>query len=624
MVVVAIVATVYTAGAAGAALGAASSATATTASAIAASAGGYGALGVSVLAGSAAISTGALIGGAVIGGLVGAAASQMAGKAMGVVDSFSWGQVAVGGLTAGITAGFGYLAQAGQLGAWGKTAAIAMKDGGSYGSGYAALGTFNYANSQIASRIVGLDTSFSWRNVAASAVGATIGGAIGAGAGLTSSVIRDEVGAFASAVIKDKWLGGGRPDYGQVATDAFGNILADYMINNMASSANSAESPDRVGSVREQAAQRLSLEGYSTEQVGAMLDSGYLPPPQTIAIGDTDDGRKGFFYDSGAISVSAPSESALMIGDSISSADGSSERPLYQRILGWSQEERAADRQFYNEVEYNAGNPGTAIAASIGRALNSAGYDFVDGAAGIMGLVTDGNLRTLAFKGAKNAASNIWNNPGDAVNKAYTATGNYYDEHSVQQMGEDALGLGAGLLTGAGVGKTAGMLAKAGMTFYENSVFIPLPRATVLNGGINVAQGLNFVRITTVTKAMSERFQGMGYIDPRSNKITAASVGKTMAVDHIYPVSKITKLPGFDRLTKEQMTSIIQDKIELGNLQPLPQSLNSSKGSSISWRMYREKPLKQAYIDNLIDTQGVLKIKIQNQIRAYEKINLGM
>nr|WP_256261206.1 HNH/ENDO VII family nuclease [Pseudomonas gingeri] len=236
MVVVAIVATVYTAGAAGAALGAASSATATTASAIAASAGGYGALGVSVLAGSAAISTGALIGGAVIGGLVGAAASQMAGKAMGVVDSFSWGQVAVGGLTAGITAGFGYLAQAGQLGAWGKSAAIAMKDGGSYGSGYAALGTFNYANNQIASRIVGLDTSFSWRNVAASAAGATIAGSIGGGNSLPASVIRGQVGAYASAVIKDKWLGGGRPDYGQVAADAFGNVLADYMIHQISAS----------------------------------------------------------------------------------------------------------------------------------------------------------------------------------------------------------------------------------------------------------------------------------------------------------------------------------------------------------------------------------------------------
>ncbi|WP_221928398.1 LysM peptidoglycan-binding domain-containing protein [Pseudomonas kilonensis] len=224
MVVVAVVATVFTAGAAAPLAGVA-----------AGTMGGVMATGAAVLTGAAGLGLGATLGVAALAGAVGSAASQLAGKAMGVTDGFSWGQVAVGGLTSAVTAGFGYLAQAGTLGPWAATAAEAMRTGGSYGSGYAALGTFNYANSQIASRIVGLDTSFSWRNVAASAVGAVVAGNVaGNGGGLAGSTIRGQVSAYASAIIKDKWFGGGRPDYGQVAADAFGNTLANYMVQSSA------------------------------------------------------------------------------------------------------------------------------------------------------------------------------------------------------------------------------------------------------------------------------------------------------------------------------------------------------------------------------------------------------
>lgn len=63
-----------------------------------------------------------------------------------------------------------------------------------------------------------------------------MGGTIGSGTSITSSIIRGEVSAFASAVLKDKWLGGGRPNYGQVAADAFGNVLGDYMVSQLKNS----------------------------------------------------------------------------------------------------------------------------------------------------------------------------------------------------------------------------------------------------------------------------------------------------------------------------------------------------------------------------------------------------
>ncbi|OEC32750.1 YD repeat-containing protein [Pseudomonas cuatrocienegasensis] len=220
MVVVAVVATVFTAGAAATVM-----------------AGGWSALGAATATSLATAGVGALtgasIGAAVIGGAVGAAAGQLAGKSMGVVDSFSWRQVAAGGLTAGFTAGIGGLAQAGSLGNWADTAATALRNGNAGASVYAAQGVMSYAASMAANKIVGLDTSFSWRNVAASAVGATIAGYANGGSGIQNSLIRGQVSAHASALIKDKWFGGDRPDYAQVAADAFGNTLADFAVNQM-------------------------------------------------------------------------------------------------------------------------------------------------------------------------------------------------------------------------------------------------------------------------------------------------------------------------------------------------------------------------------------------------------
>jgi len=257
MVVVAVVATVLTAGAAAPVAAAVASSTAV---------GSLALTGAAVLSGAAGW---AGLGAAVLGGVVGSAASQLAGKAMGVVDDFSWKQVAVAGLTSGITAGFGSLAQAGALGSWASTAAEAMRTGGTYGTGYAALGTFNYANSQIASRVVGLDNSFSWRNVAASAVGATVAGYVGGnGTGLVSSAVRGQISAYASAVLKDKWFGGARPDFGQVAADAFGNTLGDFMVSQL-----------RV----EDASKQNLVASLATNQWQKMLDSGELPDTLTTA-----------------------------------------------------------------------------------------------------------------------------------------------------------------------------------------------------------------------------------------------------------------------------------------------------------------------------------------------------
>lgn len=228
--------TVFTAGAATGALATGFQATMTAgATALAGGTAAAGAaLGAVGLTATTGISVGMAIGASVVGAAVGSMASQLAGKAMGVVDKFSWRQVAASGLTAGLTAGVGAAANAAQAGSWARNAAEAVN------SSYSAQGVFNYAASQAINRVVGLDTSFSWSGLAASVAGANVGGYVGNSSGIggmPGAMIKGQISAHASAAMNDKWFGGSRPNYGQVAADAFGNTLGNYIAREMGKAA---------------------------------------------------------------------------------------------------------------------------------------------------------------------------------------------------------------------------------------------------------------------------------------------------------------------------------------------------------------------------------------------------
>jgi hypothetical protein len=138
-----------------------------------------------------------------------------------------------------------------------------------------------------------------------------------------------------------------------------------------------------------------------------------------------------------------------------------------------------------------------------------------------------------------------------------------------------------------------------------------------LNSGVYV-EG-TFVR--TVTPEMSERFKDMGYLDPRSNKILPLKVGEKIHVDHIFPTKEIIGLPGFKNLTKPQMESILQDTIGFGNLQPLPSSLNQSKGAKLNWKFYKKQEINKDYSVDLRELQDQIRRDIRQQISIYNKIN---
>ncbi|MFK3647531.1 LysM peptidoglycan-binding domain-containing protein [Lysobacter enzymogenes] len=160
-VIVAVVVTIYTAGAAAAAM----SATLSTGGAI----GATMSAGLSVLGGTAVggLGAGALVGAAAIGGAVGSIASQAVMIAGGLQDGFDWKGVAMGALGSAVTAGLAGASGVGGL--LGKVEKVA----GGFGRA-AASGALNSAVTGGLSSALDLG-SFSWKDVAISAISSGVG-----------------------------------------------------------------------------------------------------------------------------------------------------------------------------------------------------------------------------------------------------------------------------------------------------------------------------------------------------------------------------------------------------------------------------------------------------------------
>lgn len=225
MIVVAVVATIYTAGAASALLSGVYSA----------SSFGLGAFSAGVTAMTSNVAA------AAIGAAVGSAASQLTGKAMGVVDSFSWSQVGISALTAGTTAGVG--AGIGRLAettswSWAKTASSAIDAVGNGSSSWsqtvgvgAYTGVVGYGSNYIANQVFGNNQGFSWASVGSSITGSIAGAGLGK-AGVFNSLSSNVspyaysiAGANTAAIIDDKWFGGSKPDYLNVSMAAIANTV---------------------------------------------------------------------------------------------------------------------------------------------------------------------------------------------------------------------------------------------------------------------------------------------------------------------------------------------------------------------------------------------------------------
>ncbi len=209
MVVVAVIVTIYTAGAASGA--AAQFGGSTWQAGLAATTGGLGASG--------AVAAG-------VGGFAGSLASQAVGKALGVVDEISIKSAFASGLTAGISAGtmsylsglketdkiFGILKNT-------RSAQIATQSVVSYVGNYAA------------NKLVGLETSFSWRGMAAQVAGGFMGAAAGSVLSSAPDIVKGTISGFVAGGTTAALRGDADVNYAQIALDAFGNSVANSMVS---------------------------------------------------------------------------------------------------------------------------------------------------------------------------------------------------------------------------------------------------------------------------------------------------------------------------------------------------------------------------------------------------------
>jgi hypothetical protein len=169
---------------------------------------------------------GSTIGGVMAAGFVvgaaGSAVAQGVGSAMGVA-SFSWRQVAVDGAMAALTVGISNTNVVGS---------IANKLGGSQFARGAVTAVAGNLGSQAFRRVAGVETHFSWKSIAASAVSGGISASVTGGIASAPSRVFTSgmVGGIVSLHTR-RALGFDDPiNYGDVLADAFGNALATAML----------------------------------------------------------------------------------------------------------------------------------------------------------------------------------------------------------------------------------------------------------------------------------------------------------------------------------------------------------------------------------------------------------
>ena len=155
---------------------------------------GLGALGVGGAA--AAITTG-VVGGA-ISGAAGSIVSQSIGVRTGILEEFSWKDVAIAGISGAVSGGLGGgLAELGKAGGAIGKAGRFLSGGGILAS--AARGAVGAALTQGIAMATTLQKKFDWAGVAGAAVGAGIGSM---GAGFGANLASNTAGALANAATR--------------------------------------------------------------------------------------------------------------------------------------------------------------------------------------------------------------------------------------------------------------------------------------------------------------------------------------------------------------------------------------------------------------------------------------
>ncbi|HEY8356841.1 MAG TPA: LysM peptidoglycan-binding domain-containing protein [Ramlibacter sp.] len=471
MLVVAVVVTIYTAGLLTPAVSGAATGFGATMAA------GMGTLGAGTVA---SVATGVVAAG------VGSVASQLVGLATGTIDKFSWKQVASAAIGGGIAAG---------LPASGAFAAG--------GTGVVARAVAGNALSQGVAVAVGLQDSFSWVRVAASAVGAGLGHA--AGPAVANAAGGGAFGDFASSLTTGLVTGaavhvmsGGRVSAHQVAVDAFGNALGQ----SLAASSSSVEQRPSYSLVEGQltGGQGLKAPAGLWDDVGPSSTYGYesnayvdysigsarlsgstgVPTQGDTVLEAWRTNRGGEVESLGRWAVT-PAQ--VMGAPAYVDPDTGTETRAVSVYAGRAQmrdlpplppaaTQRSVDvlaraaqdaQESYRDAQHQAVAEGDAVGfvtAKFGGLAAEVGYDAARAGRGLYRLFTDGEARAQAVGQLKYLAAN----PKVIVDGAVQAAADFARKPFDEQADSVFKG-GLGLFAGAGVGKvglTAGELTLQG------------------------------------------------------------------------------------------------------------------------------------------------------------------
>ncbi|MGF1726801.1 LysM peptidoglycan-binding domain-containing protein [Photobacterium nomapromontoriensis] len=596
MAVVAVVVTVYTAGAAAPMVAGVTGGSAATAATT------FG-VGMATITGGGSL--GVAMGAAAIGGAMGSAASQLVGMGMGVVDEFSWDQVALGGLASAATAGMGAFGNGGMFGAVDGASNLGLR----HAANGMASSAVNYTTNYLGNKALGNDVSFSWKNLAASAAGslASLGGSsLTNGMGIVGDTLSGFAGAATSSVLRGESFG---DNAGQMMTDAFGNALGNVARGKMRAAEKSAVY-DQVASW-EINSRTASVTGMGQSQFDPEIYDQYLQYKLNDLI-NADLSRTEYFE--GASALYGEAVDMLFAGNMLES-----EHVMSLHRIGLHASVLADD-------------------AISQLSMNSTQHSYTPLGELIGYLGEDGNVydRMEALEKGY-GTSDVWESSDDVgrANIALldTVLGVQLEMNNVRppELADIYLGMiaGPGPMTRTASNAFRSNVLAARLKLNSNTDNVQhhnVSKRVFVGQEVNQAFGqggavINGKTVRSVPNDVSARFQGMGYLDPLTNIFKPAPVNKTMPVDHILPLKEILNLPKMNKRTTEQQISIIHDRIGVGNFQPLPKSLNSSKGSKTDWSFYKGNEINSDYQRNLVETQAEIRKNIQRHINEMYKQN---
>jgi hypothetical protein len=136
-----------------------------------------------------------------------------------------------------------------------------------------------------------------------------------------------------------------------------------------------------------------------------------------------------------------------------------------------------------------------------------------------------------------------------------------------------------------------------------------------VTGASNLGKEINSFFAQSPNSAGRKAVQGH-YIDPMTNK--TVKTDKTLAADHIVPQKEIKAAPGFDKLSEQQKSDVLNLP---ENLQGLPKTFNSSKGAKTAdaWVEYKKQSINPDYIERAKKLQDENRTKIKSMIDGFNQ-----